>query len=91
MPSATGDASATESSNVPTLDSRSSGDKSVTWSNFVASVENDGSIEYERMSSEGGTAEGSVGVSESKILMELENGKAWQPSGEPWDCDFNLY
>ena len=75
--SETGDASATESSDVPTLDSGSSRDKSVTWSNFVVSVDNNGSIEYERMSSEGGTTEGSVGVSESKIPVELENGKAW--------------
>ena len=81
--SETGDASATESSNVPTLDSGSSIDKSVTWSDFVVSVDNDGSIAYERMSSEGGTAEGSVGVSKSKILVELEHGKAWQPSSEP--------
>ena len=43
------------------------------------------------MSSEGGTAEGSVGVFESKISVELANGKVWQPSGEPWDCDFYLY
>ena len=37
-----GDASATESSDVPTLDSGSSSDKSVTSSNFVVSVDNDG-------------------------------------------------
>ena len=54
-------------------------------------MDNDGSIEYERMSLEDGTAEGSVGVSESQIPMELENGKVWQPSREPWDCDFYLY
>ena len=76
--SETGDASATESSNVLTLDSRSSGYKSVTWSDFVVSVDNDGYIEYERISSDGGTAEGLVGVSESMIPVELENGKAWQ-------------
>ena len=46
-------------------------------------MDNDGSMEYERMSSEGGTAEGSVGVSDSKIPVGLEHGKAWQPSGEP--------
>ena len=51
-------------------------------------MDNDGSIEYERMTSEAGTAEGLVGVSESKIPVELESGKVWQPSGEPWDCDF---
>ena len=71
----TGDASATQSSNVPALDSGSSGDKSMTWSEFVDSVDNDRSIEYKRMSSEAGTAEGSVGVSESKIPVELENRK----------------
>ena len=79
------------SSDVPTLDSGSSGDTSMTWSDFVVCVDKDGSIEYERMSSEGGTAEGSVGVSKSNILVELENGKAWQPLSEPWDCDFYLY
>ena len=78
--SETGDASATESSNVPMLDCGSSGNRSVTWSDFVISVHNDGSIEYERMFSTGGTAEGSVGVSEFTIPGELENGKAWQPS-----------
>ena len=79
----TEDASGTEASDVPMLDSGSSGDKSVIWSDFVVSLDNDGSIEYERMSSEPGTAEGSVGVSKSKILVELEHGKAWQPSSEP--------
>ena len=43
------------------------------------------------MSSEGGNPEGLVGVSESKILVELENGKAWQPSSEHWDWDFYFY
>jgi hypothetical protein len=89
--SETGDASGTGSSDVLTLDSGSSGDKSVTWSDFVVSVDSNGYVEYERMSSEGGTAEGSVGVSESKIPVELENRKAWQRSGEPWDDDFYLY
>ena len=83
--------SATESSNISTLDSGSSGDKSVTWSDFVVSIHNDVSIEYERMSSESSTAEGSVGVSESKTLVELENRKAWQASGKLRDCDFYLY
>ena len=40
-------------------------------------MNNDGSIAYETMSLEGGTAEGSVGVSEYKISVELENRKAW--------------
>ena len=91
IPSETREASATESSSVPALNTGSSGDKSVTWSDFVVSVDKDRSIDYERMSSESGTAEGLVVVSESKILVELENGKAWQPSSEPWDCDFYLY
>ena len=81
--SETGDVSAIKFSDVPMLDSGSSGDKSVIWSDFVVSLDNDGSIEYERMSSEPGTAEGSVGVSKSKIPVELENGKGWQPSGKP--------
>ena len=81
----------TKSFNVPALDSGSSSDKCVAWSNFVVNMDNDGLIEHERMSSEGGTAEGSVGVSESKIPVGLANGKAWQPSSEPWDCDFYLY
>ena len=68
-----GCASAPESSDVPTLDSGSSSNKSVTWSDFVVRIDYDGSIEYERMSSETGTAEGSSGVSESKILVELEH------------------
>ena len=70
------------SSDVPTLDSGSSGDKSVTWSDFVVSMDNNGSFEYETISSEGSTTEGSVGVSESKIPVELENGKPWQPSSD---------
>ena len=61
--SETGDASVTESSTVSMLNSGSFADKSVTWPDFVVSVDNDGSIEYERMSSIGGTTEGSVGVS----------------------------
>ena len=89
--SQTENTSVTDSSDVPTLDSESSSSKSVTWSDFVVSVDNDVSIEYERMSSEGGIVEGSVGVSESVIPVELENGKAWQPSCELWNCDFFLH
>ena len=63
----------------------------MTPSDFVVSVHNDGSIEYERMASESGTTEGSFGVSKSKIPVRLENGKAWQPSCKPWDCDFYLH
>ena len=47
----TEDASVTESSNVPTLNSGSSGIQSVTWSDFVVSMDNHGSIGYKRMSS----------------------------------------
>ena len=43
----------------------------------MVNVDNDVAIEYERMSSQGGTAEGLVGVSRWKIPVELENGKAW--------------
>ena len=41
----TGDTSKTESSNVPTLDSTSSSDKSVTWPDFVVSIVNGSWIE----------------------------------------------
>ena len=51
--SETGDASITVSSDVLTLDSGSSDNKSETWSDFVICVDNNGSIEDERMSSEG--------------------------------------
>ena len=88
--SETGDAYTTESSDVPTLDSVSPGNISVTSSDFVVSVYKDRSIDYERISSELGTTEGSVSVLESKIPVELENGKAWQHSAEPWDSDFYL-
>ena len=63
----------------------------MTWSDFLVSVDNERSVEYVRMSSEGGIAEGLVGVWKSKIPMELENENVWQPSGKPWDCDFYLY
>ena len=54
-------------------------------------MDKDESIEYERMSLQVGSAEGSVGISKSKIPVESPNRKAWQPSGEPRDCDFYLY
>ena len=88
--SRTGDVSMTEFSNVPTLDSESPSDKSMTWPDVVVCMDRDGLIEYERMSSECNMAQGLVAVSESNIPMELENGKAWQPSGEPCDCDFYI-
>ena len=74
--SETGDVSVTESSNFSTLEYGPSSDKSLTCSDLVVSVDNDGSIEYARISSKAGTFEGSVDVSESKITVELENGKA---------------
>ena len=77
-----GDVSASESSNVPILDPDSCTNESVTWSDFILCMCNDGSLTYERMSSEGRTAECLVGVSKSKILAKLENGKVWQPSSE---------
>ena len=86
-----GDVLATECSDVRTLDSGSCGDKSVTWCDFVVTVDSDGSIVYERMSSKVGTATGLVGISKSKIPVGLENGNEWQPYGKPWDCDFYLH
>ena len=86
-----GDTSVTESSNVLMLDSGSCGDKSLTSCNFVISVKVDGSIEYKKISSEGGTAKDLAGVSESKILVGFENRKAWQPLSETWDYNFYLY
>ena len=81
--SKTEDMSETESSSFPTLDSGSSNDKSITWSDFVVSMNNDIAIGYARISIEGGTASSLVGVSESKLPVELESGKAWQASSEP--------
>ena len=43
------------------------------------------------MTSEGGTAECWISVSEYKNPAELENGKASQPSVKHWDCDFYLH
>ena len=47
--SETGDAFATESSDVSKLDSGSSCKKRVRWYNFVLRIDNDGLIAYERM------------------------------------------
>ena len=63
VPSERGNASGTESCNLFTLQSRSSGDKSVTWSDFVFRMNSAGSIECERMSSVVGNAEVSVCIS----------------------------
>lgn len=76
------DAFLIESSNVLILYSVSYSDKSVTWTDFVVSADNDGLIKYVRMSSQAGTAKGLVGASKSKILIQLENGTVWQPSGK---------
>ena len=54
-------------------------------------MDKDGSSEYDRMSSEGGTAEGLVAVCDTNIPVELENEKGWQPSDESLDYDFFLY
>ena len=89
--SKTGDGSATKSFYVPTLDSATSDDKSVTWSDFVVSVDSERSIEYERMYVKSGTAKSLVGVSESKIPVELANEKVWQPCGVPCASNYYLY
>ena len=73
--SAIEDASITESFNVRILDYRSSSNKSITWFLYDISINNNASIKYERMSLEGGTAEGLVDLSYLKISVELENGK----------------
>ena len=78
----TGDTSTTKSSDIPGLDSGSSSNKIVTWSEFVVSIDSACIIKYDGMSSEGGTAEGLVSVSKSKMPVELENGKVGQPSGK---------
>ena len=76
---------------MPTLDSVSFLDTSVTWFDFVISLDTDGSIQYQRMSLETGTAESWVSVSKSKIPVELENRKVWQPSSKPCDCTLFLF
>ena len=86
-----GDNFATKSSNIPTLTCGSLCDKSITWSDFVVNVNNYGSGKYARIYSEGSSPEVSVSVSESKILIELENGKAWLLFSEPQDRNFYLY
>ena len=57
--------------------SGSSSDKTMTWYDFVVTMDNDGSIEYKRISSESDNAEGSVGIFETKIILEFENEKGW--------------
>ena len=49
--------SASEFSHLSAVDSESFVNSNMIWSDFIVSVDNDGSIEYERMSFEGGTAE----------------------------------
>lgn len=83
--------SATDTCYDLTLHSESSVNNSVTWSDFVIRLDSDGLIEYERMPSQGGIIEGLVGVSEFKILVEMENRKVLQPSGLPKNCNFYLY
>ena len=72
-----GDVSATESSDVPTMESGFSSDKSMTWFNYVISVNSDALIDYDRLSSEDYTAEDLIDVSKFEILVELHNGKVW--------------
>ena len=57
--------SAIDSFDVCILDSVSFCNKSVTWSDVVVSMDNNGCIEYGRISSDSGTAKGSVGICES--------------------------
>ena len=71
-----GNAFVTKSFNIPILDSRSSNNKCVTWSDFVVSINSAGSLESDMMSSGDGTAEGLVGICKSIIPVELDNGKA---------------
>ena len=71
--SKTGDISAIESLIVPKVDLGSSCNKSVTWLDFVVSVDNNGSIKYQWMSLKGGTTQGVVGVTKSENLVELQN------------------
>ena len=54
-------------------------------------MDNDRSIKYKRIFSECAIAVGFVAISKTKIPMELDNGKACQPFGKPWDYDFYLY
>ena len=77
-----GDTFITVSFDVFMLDSESSNYKRLTWFNFVFSTKNYRYIEYKRMALEGGTAEGLVGISKSKIPVQLENGKVLQPSSK---------
>ena len=77
-----GDAFAIEASNVPMLDSGSSSNKYVSWSDFVVNVDKDSAKDYARRSSKSGTTDTSVTISKSKIPEKLENGKVWQPSSE---------
>ena len=58
-----GDVSAIVSSDVRILNSGSSSYAIINWSNFVVYTDNNRLIEFERITSEVGTTEGSVGVS----------------------------
>ena len=45
-------------------------------------MDNNGSFQCDRMSLEGGSAEALVSISESKIVVQLENAKLWLAAGE---------
>ena len=68
-----GDVSVTHFSNVLTLNSRSFSNKTVTRSVCLVKVDEDGCVQYKRMSFKCGAAKGSISVSESIIPVELEN------------------
>ena len=71
-----GNAPAIKFSHVLMLYSRTCSNKPVICSDFVVSMDSDGTIKYDRMLSEGGIAEGSVSVYKSKIPVALGHGKA---------------
>ena len=78
--SETGDESTTDSYNDFTLYSVSFSNQSVTQADFVVSIDSVELIADDKMSTKVATAKGLVAASESKIPVELENGKVWQPS-----------
>ena len=68
--SETGHVFVTLSSDLTMLHTESSKVQSVTLSDIVITMDHNESIEYEVISSAGGTSEGSVGISKSKIPVE---------------------
>ena len=51
--------------------------------NYVITVDSNGCIACERILSDADTDAGSVGVCNSKLLVNLENWKELQPSSKP--------